>query len=101
MEFIKNNILYVAWLQVLVGMLMSLYFSEIMKLPPCVFCWYQRIALYPMIVIIPVGILKKDKNDGVRLGVNFTPTLFISNKKVEVELTYQNLKAIIEVEMKQ
>lgn len=62
MEIIKNNILYIAWLQVLAGMLMSLYFSEILKLPPCVLCWYQRIALYPLVVIIPVGILKKDKN---------------------------------------
>lgn len=47
------------------------------------------------------SVIQEDKNDGVRLGVNFTPTLFISNKKIEVELTYQNLKAIIEVEMKQ
>lgn len=62
MEFIKSNILYFAWSQALAGMLMSLYFSEIMKLPPCVLCWYQRITLYPLVAIIPVGILKKDKN---------------------------------------
>ncbi len=62
MEFIKSNILYFAWSQALAGMLMSLYFSEILKLPPCVLCWYQRIALYPLVAIIPVGILKKDKN---------------------------------------
>lgn len=62
MGFIKQNILYIAWLQVLSGMLISLYFSEIMKLSPCVLCWYQRIALYPLVAIIPVGILKKDKN---------------------------------------
>lgn len=62
MEFIKNNILYLAWLFALTGMTISLYFSEIMKLPPCTLCWYQRIALYPLVAIIPIGILKKDKN---------------------------------------
>lgn len=62
MEFIKNNILYLAWLFALTGMTISLYFSEIMKLPPCALCWYQRIALYPLVAIIPIGILKKDKN---------------------------------------
>jgi len=62
MEFIKTNILYIAWLLALSGMLISLYFSEVMKLPPCILCWYQRIALYPLVAIIPIGILKKDKN---------------------------------------
>lgn len=41
---------------------MSLYFSDIMKLVPCVLCWYQRVMLYPLVVIIPIGILKNDKN---------------------------------------
>lgn len=60
MEFIKQNILYIALLQVVVGMFFSLYFSEVMKLSPCVLCWYQRIALYPLVAIIPIGIFKKD-----------------------------------------
>lgn len=46
----------------LVATLGSLFFSEIMKLPPCVLCWYQRIAMYPLVAITAVGILKKDKN---------------------------------------
>jgi disulfide bond formation protein DsbB len=62
MEFIKQNILYIALLQVVAGILLSLYFSEVMKLSPCVLCWYQRIALYPLVAIIPIGILKKDTN---------------------------------------
>lgn len=40
----------------------SLYFSEIMKLPPCVLCWYQRICMYPIVFVSAVGIWKKDKN---------------------------------------
>ncbi len=38
-----------------------MYFSEIAHLPPCVLCWYQRILMYPLVLIIAVGILRKDK----------------------------------------
>ena len=31
-----------------------------MKLPPCTLCWYQRICLYPLVVLLPVGILRGD-----------------------------------------
>lgn len=56
-----KNILYVAWVVALVATLGSLYFSEILKLPPCVLCWYQRIFMYPLVAILAVGILLKDK----------------------------------------
>lgn len=62
MNFLRKNILYIAWVQSLVAMFGSLYFSEVMALPPCILCWYQRIAMYPMVAIIAVGILKKDKD---------------------------------------
>ena len=52
---------HLAWLQATVAMLGSLYYSEVMKLPPCVLCWYQRILMYPLVLILLVGILRKDK----------------------------------------
>lgn len=57
----KDNILYVAWITAVVSMVGSLYFSEILGFPPCVLCWYQRIAMYPLVLIIGIGILKKDR----------------------------------------
>lgn len=60
-NFLKQNILYIAWTQSFVAMLGSLYFSEIMKLPPCVLCWYQRILMYPLVAILAVGILERNK----------------------------------------
>lgn len=59
--FLKKYILYIAWSQSLVAMFGSLFFSEIMKFTPCVLCWYQRILMYPLVAIIAVGILRKDK----------------------------------------
>ncbi len=52
---------YIAWTQALVATLGSLYFSEIRKFPPCVLCWYQRILMYPLVILIAVGILRRDK----------------------------------------
>jgi disulfide bond formation protein DsbB len=40
----------------------SLYFSEIADYIPCTYCWYQRIAMYPMAVIIPLAIVLRDRS---------------------------------------
>ena len=61
-NFIKKYSLYGAWSVALLSMVGSLYFSNVMNLPPCVLCWYQRIAMYPLVAILAVGIIRKDKN---------------------------------------
>ena len=53
---------YLAWITAMLATSGSLFASEIAHFPPCVLCWYQRIAMYPLVLIIAVGILKKDKN---------------------------------------
>jgi disulfide bond formation protein DsbB len=52
--------LYIAWMIALAGMVGSLFFSEVMQYPPCVLCWYQRIALYPLVFVIGAGIILSD-----------------------------------------
>lgn len=39
----------------------SLYFSEIADYTPCTYCWYQRIAMYPTAVIVPLAIVLRDR----------------------------------------
>ena len=51
---------YIAWIIALSGVVGSLFFSEVMQYPPCVLCWYQRIALYPLVLIIGTGIIMRD-----------------------------------------
>lgn len=51
---------YAAWTLVLVSVAGSLFFSEVMDLAPCVLCWYQRIAMYPLVLIIGIGIVLND-----------------------------------------
>jgi disulfide bond formation protein DsbB len=52
---------YIAWIVALVAMVGSLFFSEVMLLPPCVLCWYQRIAMYPLVLIIGAGVIMRDR----------------------------------------
>lgn len=43
----------------------SLWFSEGAHFPPCELCWYQRIAMYPLAILLPVAAVRRDA--GVRL----------------------------------
>jgi disulfide bond formation protein DsbB len=52
---------YLAFGVALSAMLGSLYYSEIAGFVPCTLCWYQRILMYPLTVILLVGILKHDE----------------------------------------
>jgi disulfide bond formation protein DsbB len=38
----------------------SLYLSEVANFTPCVFCWYQRIAMYPAALLLVMGSLRRD-----------------------------------------
>lgn len=39
----------------------SLYMSEVLHWIPCLLCWYQRILMYPLAVILFIGILRRDR----------------------------------------
>lgn len=61
-EFIKRNALYGAFAVSLIAMFGSLYYSEVLHLPPCVLCWYQRICMYPLVLILGYAIYKKNRD---------------------------------------
>ena len=52
---------YATLVVALVAMLGSLYFSEILFYEPCRLCWFQRIAMYPIVLISLIGIIKQDE----------------------------------------
>jgi disulfide bond formation protein DsbB len=39
----------------------SLYYSEVLKYPPCILCWYQRICIYPMVLIFGAALWTEDQ----------------------------------------
>jgi len=52
--------LLLAWLVALASTLGALFFSEVMQFEPCVLCWYQRIAMFPLVFILGVGAYTDD-----------------------------------------
>lgn len=54
------TLLLLCWLTALISTLGALFFSEIMDLEPCVLCWYQRIAMFPLVLIIGAGAYTQD-----------------------------------------
>lgn len=53
--------LWMAWLVAAVTMAGSLYYSIGAHYLPCELCWYQRICIYPLAVILLVGALRRDR----------------------------------------
>jgi len=53
-------LLFAAWLMAAAATLGSLFFSEVMGVPVCSLCWYQRIALYPLALILAMGLFPLD-----------------------------------------
>lgn len=56
----RGILLYGAWFVSLVATLGSLYFSEIKGFIPCDLCWYQRIAMYPLVLILGIATFRND-----------------------------------------
>jgi disulfide bond formation protein DsbB len=50
----------VAAVVAIVSMLGSLYYSEVANFPPCRLCWFQRIGMYPLAVILPLAAWRRD-----------------------------------------
>lgn len=56
-----RNATYLAWLIAIAGTIGSLYFSQVLHLPPCILCWYQRIFMYPLVFIIGIGLWRNNR----------------------------------------
>ncbi len=67
------NLVFACWLIAASSTLGALFFSEVMGLPPCVLCWYQRIFMFPLALLLPVGLFPFDPRI-VRYALSLTVT---------------------------
>ncbi len=56
----KQHAVYLAWLVALVGFCLSIFYGEILRNPPCPLCWYQRIALFPLVLLLGMAAYRGD-----------------------------------------
>lgn len=57
----NQKLIFISWIVVSLSVFGSLFFSEIMELPPCKLCWFQRIFMYPIIFIYITGLKYTDE----------------------------------------
>ena len=53
--------LFIAWLMASVATLGALFLGEVMGYTPCVLCWYQRIGMFPLVLILAAGLFPFDR----------------------------------------
>lgn len=56
-----NKPLLLAWVTAIIAMGGSLFFSEQMKFVPCTLCWYQRILMYPLVILLGLAFYRNDR----------------------------------------
>ena len=56
------TLLFLGWLIACISTLGSVFFSYVMDFAPCVLCWYQRICLFPLVLILARGLFPLDRH---------------------------------------
>ena len=59
-QFLSSNSLAFAFLVSVVATLASFFLSEVVHFIPCKLCWFQRIFMYPQVLILGVAAFKND-----------------------------------------
>ena len=56
---LENGLVFISIVS-LVATLGSLYYSQVRGFQPCTLCWYQRILMYPIVLIAVIGLIQKN-----------------------------------------
>lgn len=58
-------LLLLAWLVALTSTAAALFIGEVMGMTPCVLCWYQRICMFPLALLLAQAVLADDRRGAV------------------------------------
>jgi disulfide bond formation protein DsbB len=59
------SVLLAAWGVALVSTLGALFIGEVMGMTPCLLCWYQRIFMFPLALILGMAAFAEDRRGAV------------------------------------
>jgi disulfide bond formation protein DsbB len=79
----KRYVLYYAFLIAFVGLLISVFYGEILGIEPCRLCWYQRIAIAPLALFLGIAASRNER----RLAIYTLPFAYFG----AVVALYQSL----------
>ena len=55
------QLLFAAWLISVVATAGALFIGEVMGMMPCVLCWYQRIAMFPLVLFLGCALMQQQR----------------------------------------
>ncbi|BAS26853.1 disulfide oxidoreductase [Limnochorda pilosa] len=61
MPWLERHGLTLAWLIALVATAGSIYASEVRQFLPCTLCWVERIFMFPLVLILGLASLRRDR----------------------------------------
>lgn len=59
------NLLVLAWLIAAAATASALFIGEVMGMTPCVLCWYQRIFMFPLAVVLGIACYSDDRRGAI------------------------------------
>jgi len=77
---------WIAWIMAVVATAGSLYFSEVLGWVPCQLCWFQRIAMYPLVVVLLVAALRRERSGAWYALVFPLVGMWISIRHIYIEV---------------
>ncbi len=73
LHFIKDNFLLLGFVMSLLATGFSLFYSNVLHYAPCYLCWWQRIFIFPQVVLFGMAYFKND----TKIARYSFPLLFI------------------------
>lgn len=55
------TLVFLSWLVASISTFAALFLGEVMGYTPCVLCWYQRICMFPLVLILAAGLFPYDR----------------------------------------
>ncbi len=65
---VAPNAYAMAWVVAFLATAGSLYFSEVANFEPCRLCWYQRIAMYPLVILLGIAAARRERAGAYYVG---------------------------------
>ncbi|WP_046215488.1 disulfide oxidoreductase [Paenibacillus wulumuqiensis] len=59
--FLATYYLFLAWIIAILATGGSLYLSDVLKFEPCKLCWFQRIFMYPQVILLGIAAYRSDR----------------------------------------
>src|SRR5690606_30776391 len=60
--WVGERAVFLAWIGAIIAMLGSLFYSVVLGYEPCVLCWWQRVLLFPLVIILGLAWWRGDRS---------------------------------------